>query len=302
MWKIKVLIQFFLSKLPGGEKVNYLLQQINRSHSREKIWDRVVPLLNILMKINKHFRLNDVSVVEIGTGWQPIWPILLYMMGVKTCHTYDHIRHIRYKSVKTTIEVINDQLNNISNISSIPIDILKSRLSRLKNSADIDELFLAVNIIYHAPANAAKTGLEDNSVDLVLSYAVLEHLPQTVVHDLINETKRILKSSGIAYHMIGLHDHYAGFDKKVSKVNFLKYPEPLWSFFIHNSISHHNRLREKQFVDIFRSHGAKILWTENKIDQSDISILKNMKIDSFFNAMSHKELAVYQTEVIFSFS
>jgi hypothetical protein len=101
--------------------------------------------------------------------------------------------------------------------------------------------------------------------------------------------------------LIGLHDHYVSFDKKITKVNFLKYPESVWSFFVHNKISYHNRLREKQFLEIFDQCGGKIIWKESKLDSSEIAILRNMKIDKFFEGMTYEELAVYETKIIMSF-
>ncbi len=301
MWKLKVLIQFFLSKLPMGEKINYLLQQLHKTHSVEKTARRIIGLSESLKKINEHIRLEGIVVVEIGTGWQPICSILLYLMGVKACHTYDHVSHVRFELVKMLIDGIEKHLDELAKITSVHVDVLKKRLLGLKDSNNLDDFFSKANIIYHAPADATETGLEDKSVDLVYSHAVLEHVPREVAYNLTIESKRILKDSGAAYHLIGLHDHYTSFDKKITKVNFLKYPEWLWSFFVYNKISYHNRLREKQFLDIFKSCGAKVEWLENKTEQSGIDTLRNMKIDKSFQGMSLEELAIYQTEMIISF-
>lgn len=301
MWKIKVLIQFFLSKLPMGEKLNYLLQRINKSHNEENTKKRIVDLSKSLRQINKHTPLEGATVVEIGTGWEPICSVLLYLMGVKTCHTYDHVRHVRYSLVEMLVRSIESELDEISKITHIPLSVLEKRFLNLKKSSNLDDFFSQTNIVYHAPGDASKTGLEENSVDLVYSHAVLEHVPKKIIYDLTIESKRVLKSSGVAYHLIGLHDHYSSFDKKVTKVNFLKYPEWLWSFFVKNKISYHNRLREKHFLNIFEECGANTVWLEHKIDPNDINVLRNMKIDKYFHGMSYEELAVYQTEIILSF-
>ncbi len=159
----------------------------------------------------------------------------------------------------------------------------------------------AAKIFYCAPGDGANTKLKDNSIDIVFSHAVLEHVPVTVVKALTLEAKRILKPNGIAYHFIDLHDHYTGFDHRLTKVNFLKYSEAMWLFFVKNKISYHNRLRQKQFLDIFSQCGAKILNCKSKTDQTDIDALKDMVIDPSFHGMSHEELAVHQSEVIMSF-
>lgn len=301
-WKLKVLIQFLLSHLPKGEQINYLLQNlITRSHSPEKIGGRIPSLVQKLYQINNYKKLEGISVLEIGTGWDAINALLFYFMGAKIIYTYDHVPHVRYKLVREVINQIENQIDKIQVITKIPKPILVNKVMKLKDATNIKIIFKRANIQYKAPADAIKTALPDNYIDLVFSYAVLEHVSVNTLHSLIIETRRILKKNGIAYHAIGLHDHYAGFDKNISKVNFLRYPEWLWSFFIKNKISYHNRLREKEFVNIFKQYGAKIEILKNGIDLEDIETLKAMKIDKRFSGMTHKELAVNYSEVILSF-
>ena len=88
----------------------------------------------------------------------------------------------------------------------------------------------------------------------------------------------------------------------VSKVNFLKYSEFWWAFFVKNKISYHNRLREKQFFEIFRQYGAKIIWSEHQVDPADVELLKTMPIHNDFKGMTIEELAPWRTELIYSFS
>jgi SAM-dependent methyltransferase len=301
MWRLKVLIQFVLVHLPWGEQINYSLQILNKSHSPEKIGQRIPSLLKGLKFINQYVELKGSSVLEIGTGWDAINTLLLYLMGARTIYTYDHISHVRYKLLQNVINQIENQIEQIQSITSIPKSELMDRLAKVKDGANIESIFGRANIVYRAPGDATKTGLPNNSIDLVYSNAVLEHVPESMIHDLTVETKRILRPNGVAYHVIGLHDHYAGFDKKVSKVNFLRHPEWIWRIFVKNKISYHNRLREKQFIRIMESHGGKIETIRNKIDPDDLQILKTMKVDKRFSGMTHEELAVYYSEIVLSF-
>ena len=302
MWKIKVLVQFVLSKLPGGEKLNFYLQKINKSHNQEQIEGRILGLIKSIKKVDEILPLDGATVVEIGTGWEPICSTLLYLMGVKVCHTYDHLPHVRFQLIRVLLRSIEHKLIGISEVTGIPLNILNERLSNIKHSTSVADFFSRSNTIYNAPGDGAKTHLNAGSVDLVYSHAVLEHIPEQVVYDLSMEAKRILKPTGVAYHLIGLHDHYVKFDKKITKVNFLKYPEYLWSFFVKNNISYHNRLREKQFLNIFEKCGAYVIWLQNKIDYEDIDYLKGIKVDKLFSGLTDEELAVYQTELILSFN
>jgi SAM-dependent methyltransferase len=304
MWKLKVLIQFVLALLPAGERVNYLLQLLNRSHSPKATAERIVAYAERIKVIDEHKSLESSTVLEAGTGWEPISALLFHLMGAKTVYTYDHLPHVRFSLAQQVVKQMQENIEQIRSVTSRPSSVLVSKLSKLREATNLEELFAYAGIVYKAPGDATRSGLADNSVDLFYSYAVLEHVPESVIKGITLEAKRVLKDDGIAYHAIGLHDHYANLKVggQLSKVNFLRYPEWLWAFFVKNKISYHNRLREKQFLDVFKSHGAKIKWIENKTDQADIEALKNMKIDKRFAGMTYEELAVHYSEVIMTFN
>ena len=304
MWKLKVLVQFVLALLPAGERVNSLLQILNRSHSPNATAGRLVEYAKRIKAIDEHKSLENSTVLEMGTGWEPTSALLFHLMGARTVYTYDHLPHVRFGLAQQIVEQMRESVEQIRLVTSRPSSVLTRRLSKLRGATDLEELFAYAGIVYKAPGDATRSGLADHSVDLVYSHAVLEHVPERVIKGITIEAKRVLKDDGIAYHAIGLHDHYANlkFGRQLSKVNFLRYPEWLWAFFVKNKISYHNRLREKQFLDIFESYGAEIKWIENKIDQADVETLKNMKIDERFAGMTYEELAVHYSEVMMAFN
>ncbi|MCH7965305.1 MAG: methyltransferase domain-containing protein [Bacteroidetes bacterium] len=287
--------------MPLGEKLNYIFQKLNNSHNAEETKKKIFGLLALIKKTEKYQSVQNASVVEIGTGWQPIYSLLLYLLGAQIIYSYDHLRHVRFGLTTMIIQCIGKSLDEISEITSVPKSILVKRLKVIKDCSSLEELFSKANIIYIAPGDASKTDLENETIDIVFSYNVLEHISKEIIYNLILESKRILKESGIAIHIIGLYDHYATFDKKITKVNFLKFSEFWWTFFVLNTISYHNRLREKQFLKIFEQHGAKIISVENRIDPDDLKKLKTMKIDKSFQGMSFEELAIHRSEIILSF-
>ncbi len=111
MWKFKVLIQFILSKIPFGEKLNYLLQKIYGSHNANKSRARVPGLVEAMLHIDKFRPLYGATVVEIGTGWEAICPVLLYLMGAKAVHSYDHIPHLRFASYRSLLAPLRMKLD-----------------------------------------------------------------------------------------------------------------------------------------------------------------------------------------------
>ena len=106
VWKLKVLIQFVLAHLPKGEQINYSLQVLNKSHSPQETAERIPSLLRQLKRIDQYVELRGSSVLEIGTGWDAISALLLYLMGARIVYSYDHLGHVRDKLLQNVINQI----------------------------------------------------------------------------------------------------------------------------------------------------------------------------------------------------
>ncbi len=222
-------------------------------------------------------------------------------MWTQPIYSYDHVRHLRFQSIRNVLTELNSMVSELAGVSGLPEARFRRRLDVLLDARDLSALLEAACITYVAPGDACATGLPDHTVDLFYSYAVLEHVSEEVVHCLCTEAKRVLKSDGRVFHYIGEHDHYISVTPSLSKVNFLKYPEWLWRFLIKNKISYHNRLREREFLEIFAAHGSRVESIKSSVDERDLEALKTMKIDKRFAGMSNRELAVHATRVVLSF-
>jgi hypothetical protein len=270
-WKAKVAVQCVLAHLPFGERANHLLQKANHRYTPQRLQERIADVKAVFDYLEKRVPFAGATVVEVGTGWELIAPLMMVARGVDTVHTYDLNPHLRLGIAKRVAEMV-------------PVDF-DSAMRRIK---------------YYAPSDAANTGLPEKSVDLFYSYQVFEHISQDELHRIVAESRRVLKPSGIAYHAIGLGDHYAEYG--VSNINFLKYSDRTWGFWVQNRISYHNRMREKEFLQLLGEHGARIVDVRSKTSEADLTILKNgFKPDRKFAAMTPEELAPWYTEIVTSF-
>lgn len=302
MWRLKVLIQFILAHLPGGERINYGIQALTRRHSPAATAFRIDSYSRRIAALDGHRSLEGSIVVEIGTGWEPTSALLFYLLGARSVHTYDHQRHVRTHLARQVVQQMCDSVAAIGSATGRPDSLLRNRLRPLSTETTLDGIFKRAGINYHAPADATQTGLPDHSADIIYSYAVLEHVPSDVVRLLSSEAARILGPGGIAFHGIRLHDHYASVSKNLSRVNFLRYPEWLWTLLVQNSISYHNRLRECQFLDMFRACGATIVHLMSETDPNDVETVKRMRVDKHFANMTPEELSVTYMEVVLEFA
>ena len=64
MWKLKILIQFILALLPGGERINFILQKLNKSYSPEKIQERILATAQQLVCINEFLKIEESVVLR----------------------------------------------------------------------------------------------------------------------------------------------------------------------------------------------------------------------------------------------
>lgn len=291
MWKIKAIIQGILSIMPNGEKINYYLQKANKRHSAEILKKTILEFTNEIKKIDDIKKIKNISVLEIGTGWQPIASLIFYLMDVGKVYTFDHVNHLRLEQLQIVVIEIEKYISEIASILNVSAETLQDKISLIKNLKDLESFFTKSRIEYHAPADAAKTLLKDDSIDLIYSHTVFEHIPEDVIERITIESKRILNKQGVFYHLIDLHDHYATFDKKISNFNFLKYSNWFWNVLGNNKINYQNRLREKNYIDIFKKNGAKIISVDSRIDSKGIEALKKIKINKKFKKLTYEELA-----------
>lgn len=259
-WRIKAGLQTAFSLLPWGEKLNYFAQRLNGSYSIAAQMAAFTDHRWRIQQLAKRFPIAGKTVMEIGTGWNGIGILTFALEGAAEIHSFDHVAHLRFDVMKQILALVAQR-------DPVPPAMLAAR-----NLAD---LLKAANAHYHAPADAAETGLPAKSIDLIYSSSVLEHIPGADLERITAESARILR--GRAHHHIALHDHLAGVDSRVTGVSFLAHPAWKWRL-INNRISYHNRLRSKHFVELFHRHGGRIVHREERIPPGDLAAVKRMHV------------------------
>ena len=276
MWRLKVLVQFVLAHLPRGEHLNFRFSGRGGPDDPDAQRKAFRTQIGHVSRLNDRYPLAGLAAVEIGTGWTGIGLVTLSLF-VGRVHTFDLTRHLRYDLMHELIAAVAEDVPAVAELSGLPEPLVRDRLTALLKADDIDTLLTACRAEYRAPAHATRTGLPDESVDLVFSYGTLEHVTPEALDSLTAESARVLTPTGRAFHKISTHDHYSsmGLD---NEVNFLRYPEWLWRFWVQNRIAYHNRLRESQFYDTFKAHGATVLWSDRELAEGDLAAVREMRV------------------------
>lgn len=300
-WYLKAFIQKFLASIPYGKDLNFLLQKRYGELRKIEIAGKIEDITRTFIEpiLSKYGKLSGLKVTEIGTGWVPILPITLSLLGCY-CKTVDVDRHLNIELISKTLSKIYIHLNNLSKIPNFCQESTERKIKQALQCLTLDDVLQRLNIHYIAPVNSTNLPIDTSSQDITLSRLVLNYIPLDILPDITKELYRTMKPGGLSIHRFGLFDDYASIDPNVSLVNFLKYPSWFWDKFVNNRIKYLNRARYPYYLDLFEKTGFKIVSYQTKLDERSLEALSKMKIAKEFRKYSREELATIGLTVILS--
>jgi SAM-dependent methyltransferase len=303
-WTTKARIQRLLSSVPLGPQLYYLAQKRMGGFRHFTIDSKVAQgsgLLECLADL--HEPLTHWSAVEIGTGWAPILPMLFWLNGQEQCDTYDNQQLLKDSLVVESARQFVALYRSVPGLS--PDENQRAqfheRLNVLENlvadGASSSQIMGACKIRYHAPVDAASTGLASESVDVVYSNTTLEHAREDEISALLRESYRIIRPGGYMLHLIDLSDHFAHSDQQISAINFLQFSESEFSQY-NSRFLYQNRLREPRWRQIIQDQNFEIICWRPHVDSRALTQLSTMQLDPAFAGLSPEELCVSSIHVI----
>lgn len=293
-WWLKAGIQGTLSLLPQPQRWNRLLQRyVTRNiHLRDRTFQRKWDQVRWHYKHWSARRDNPIGVaLELGTGWHPIVPIGLALLGVPRVITIDITDMV---SQRTLAEVLNAYVALLDGeIGDVAVSQERASIIRELAAAPQRQVNRALDRlgITTAVADARATGFDAGSVDLFVSNNTLEHLPKSTIADVFAEYRRLSTRSGVMSHYIDMTDHYASFDRAITVYNFLRFSDRTWRVF-NNDLQYQNRLR----VSDFRHLHADATWAiVEERNETDASAFERVPLAPRFSCYSREDCMVYAT-------
>jgi SAM-dependent methyltransferase len=288
-WKLKALIQGTLSILPGGCNCNHFLQRtagtLRGEGTVHKTFEDDVTVLFARMA---GLGLSPSSrILEIGTGWLPVFPLSLALAGFRDIRTVDIIAHLRKDAVRRTLIALKPHLDHPCFLAFSTPDKVHARFHDFLAS---DDILAAANISYLAPCDATSTAFAPGSIDLIVSNNVFEHIPSAILLSLLREGRRLLSPGGHLLHCINCGDHYAYADPSINQINYLQFPESQWTRW-NNSIHYQNRLRPIDFLEMSDAEGFEIKSAEFTPNALYLKQLETMVIAPEFEHYAPEQLA-----------
>jgi SAM-dependent methyltransferase len=302
-WRIKGTLQKVLGYVPAGERLHHVLQRrLGGLADFGRECDIKVDDWRLMMG---HLRTANAPIeggtlLEMGTGWYPTFPLCLYLAGARQIYTLDLNRHLRPEMAVLLAERLAHHVPVIASVAGRSEADVAARqravAAALRDGASITTATGGA-IEYRAPADASSTGLPKAAVDVVFSNSVLEHVPPGVIEACFHEAMRILRPGAIVFHSVNCGDHYAYFDRSIHQLHYLQYSEQAWAKW-NNAFLYQNRLRAVDLTTMAERTGFSIEIDTSRARPERLRQLDSIRVDPYFARYTRDQLAITSIDFV----
>ena len=291
------MVQGTLSLLPEPQRWNRLLQRyVTRSiylrpATFRRKWEQAQAHWDNWSK--RRDRAPEVAL-ELGTGWHPLIPIGLSLLGVKRIETVDIASMISMRTLGEVIDAYAELVaEGIEDVTLHPERVATLQELRARPGSD-PHAALARLGIFPVIKDARDTGLRSGSVDLFVSNNTLEHVPGPVIAGIFGEFARLASPDALMSHYIDMADHYASFDRSITVYNFLRFSDSAWRLF-NNDLQYQNRLRVTDFRRLHAANGWRVVDEDNT---ADAEAFRRVPLASRFRGYPAEDCMVYASWLV----
>ena len=292
-WLAKAVVQRGLGVLPAGERLNYLFQR-HVAHSlpagesvfRRK-FSRAVQHLDEYERHGPGTPPGEAVFYEFGAGWDLAIPLSYACLGVGRQVLVDIRPSARVELVNESLEVFGRLWDVLETEAGRELRPIGGPIGSL---AELEE---RLGIAYLAPRDARETGLPADSIDFVSSTDTCEHIPEPDLARIFVECHRLLRPGGAFSCRIDLQDHYAYFDRSLSRYNFLRYSDRVWGL-VNSPLHFQNRTRARHYLRLVREADFELVSeTPSGPSEEGLAELRGLPLaPRFGNGYTLEELGV----------
>jgi SAM-dependent methyltransferase len=238
--------------------------------------------------------LRGASVLEIGSGWQPMIPLLFSLAGAARVLMTDQNVLLRPGTMAAAVASLRVRKAEIAAALSVDPQVVDHAL-RDDHGISLRDRLTELRLEYLAPCDCRNLNLDSESLDVITSRACLEHVPPEVIKDILSESYRLLRPGGVSCHLIDHSDHWEHRDKTLTPVNFLKYSDSIFRWTYINSLNYQNRLRHSQYLDMLQAAGMRLLREQHEVDERSLRALEHMPLAVRFRGFASEDLATVES-------
>lgn len=283
-WYLKALAQNAIAALPErlADPLYYTLQRHAGELRKPRFDMRFDAALAVADMMATHRDgVAGKRVLEIGTGRTVDMPCALFLMGAAEVVTVDITRLLRPELVEASVAYLRAHWGAYRPRFAEHTDpeALDARFDALCAAmpvqGNMSRVLSVMNVDYRAPADGARLPLDDRSIDLMVTFVVLQHVPPDPMRAILEEGRRLLRDDGCMIHTANTGDHFAHVDSSLSPLEFLRWSERQWMLIAGNRFMYQNRMRADDYYDVFRRAGLKIAHVDELVDERALRDLRN---------------------------
>ena len=291
------IAQKVLSYVPGGDKVYYGLGSI----VQKNVKGRAGPMSSAINLVKNIQNLvgKDAVIMDVGTGWYHHEPFLLYLCGFSKFYLFDVVEKSKFIYIKNYLNGIIDNIEVISNELQIDESNAIDKINELLSCNSKKEIYKICNFEPVITKDTNRLFMPENSIDLMVSNCVLNHIPLDILKPELKILKKILKPNGYMHFLIGHDDHWTFHDLKMNKFQYYIYSDKYYKRLFETNFQFQNRLVKKELIDLFDQCGLILTnYFEHKNNSSRAEIEKIIhKLDSRFSKYSIDDLSIIHSYV-----
>ena len=305
-WTTKAFLQRLLSRTPGGKQLYYMGQRLGGQLRGLSVEAKVMAAghhMELLAAVGE--TVSGRRLLELGTGWVPVLPLVFWACGHESCETYDRVRLLRHRLVPTAARQLVALARQIDSAAvgsryaklGFDPDRIAALADRLASGTTARSVLEAAQIRYHAPADARRTNLPPASVYIVFSNLVLQHVRADLLPGLMAEAHRLLQSGGYMLHSIDLSDMYAHGDPTIPPIHFLRFSEESYAKY-NTSFCHQNRWRASRYLELFRNTGFQIAEWQAHVCPESLAALPGFPIHDDYRDLTPEDICTTSVWVL----
>lgn len=297
-WRVKGTVQKFLGYVPGGSRIHLQLQRRVgglRDFGREcdlRVDDWAVMVRHLR---SAGIEVRGATMVELGTGWFPTLALSFYLAGVERMYTFDRARLVERDMLILLADRLAAHVSLIARESDQALADVAGLQREMLDALERELLLLIATrnaVDYRAPGDVTATALRNETVDVVFSSSVLEHMPAEMIESSFAEAWRILKPGGVMYHAVNCGDHYAYSDHSIHPLHYLQFSPAEWARW-NNEFLYQNRLRACDFIAFAKRAGFTI-----ELETHRSAELDGVKVDPSFAHYTREQLAMTNVDFL----
>lgn len=236
--------------------------------------------------------IRGAAVLDLGSGWHPIVPLLYRLAGARIVHLTDIERLMDAATLAAATSWVSEQAPAIVDRLGLSPETVGERLDA--GGGPLERRLARLGMSYHVPFDTAATP----PVDIVVSRVVLEHVEPTALARLHRDFAQALRPNGIAAHAIDHSDHREHRDKRLSRIDFLRYGEGGWRLLCLNRQDYCNRLRHSDHVRLLREAGFAVLLERREIDAGALREVQMVRLAEPWRGRDPSDLATVTSRLI----